>query len=138
MLWKRIHVGARERLLVARKGKFRGIFAPGDHWFFDVPFARLETERHYVRNLIFQSPWTNYLLQNRGDLVEQFFVVVRTNRVQVAMVYVDSMLFKVLPPAKRVLLWRGVAEIRTEVVEVIAEPATPFDNIRLPEFSNSR
>jgi hypothetical protein len=126
-----------ERVLIARNGRFRGIFVPGSYWFIDTPFARLQIERHHVRDPILRSAWTKYLIKNRPDLLQRFFVVVRTNGVQVAMIYVDGVLFKVLPPVKRLVLWKGVAEIRTEVVNVIAEPATLFENVRLPVLTNS-
>jgi hypothetical protein len=44
---------------------------------------------------------------------------------------VNGMLYKVLPPSKRLLLWRGVAEIKTELVDVIVPSARAFDRIRV-------
>jgi hypothetical protein len=134
---KRIQVNQYERVLIARNDRLRRILMPGRYWFIDTRLAPLQIERHDVRDLIFRSRWTNDLIKNRPDLLDRLFVVVRTNRVQVAMIYVDGVLFKVLPPVKRLVLWNGAAHIRAELVNVIAEPATLFDNIRLPELTNS-
>ncbi len=38
------------------------------------------------------------------------------------MIYVDGSLFKVMLPAKRLLFWRGAAQITAEVVNVIDDP----------------
>ncbi len=82
----------------------------------------LEVEKHNVRDLVFKSAWTDYLAKRRRELVERHFTLVETNDVQVAMVYVDHQLFKVLTPAKRLLFWRGVVDVSAEVVELIDEP----------------
>jgi hypothetical protein len=131
MFWRKVDVGTHDRVLVARNGTFRDILTQGHYWFLDAPFAPLELERHDARNLVFQSSWADYLLKNRSDVVERFLLHVKTSRIQVAMIYVNGMLYKVLPPSKRLLLWRGVAEIKTELVDVIVPSARAFDRIRV-------
>ena len=37
------------------------------------------------------------------------------------MIYVDGKLFKVLPPGERCVMWRGVAQITAEIVDVMPE-----------------
>src|SRR5581483_9699916 len=93
---------------------------PGMHRVFTAPGVSLEMEKFNIRDLIFQSKWTNYLLAKRPDVVERHFTVIETNSVQIAMVYANGNLFRVLTPAKRVLFWREAAEITAEIVEVIA------------------
>jgi regulator of protease activity HflC (stomatin/prohibitin superfamily) len=127
MLWKRIVVGDQERVLVAKNGRFKGIFLPGEYRVFVAPGVSLEVEKHNVRDLVFRSTWADYLAQERLEVAERYFTRVETNDVQVAMVYVDGKLFSVLHPAKRVLYWRGAAEVKAEVVDVIAEPEVPSE-----------
>src|SRR3954466_235287 len=125
MLWKRVIVGDQERVLIAKNGRFSGILEPGQHRVFIPPGVSLETEKHNLRDLLFASKWADYLMKERPDLISHYFTRVETNDVQVAMVYVDNKLAEVLLPAKRVLYWRGLAEVTAEVVDVIVEPEIP-------------
>lgn len=127
MFWKRVIVDDHERVLIVKNDRLTKILARGDHWIFVAPGVSLEIERHDVHNLEFQSRWVNYLVKERPDLVEDYFTRVETNEVQVAMVYVEGKLFRVLTPAKNALFWRGLAEVTAEVVEVVAEAELPVD-----------
>ena len=126
MFWKRVSVGNQERVLVIRNGRFKAILAPGEHRMFVAPWVSLNLQKHRVRDLVFRSIWTDYIIEERPDLVEIFFTLVETNDVQVGIVYADGKLFQVLAPAKRVLFWRGEAKVTAEIVDVIAEPQISF------------
>jgi hypothetical protein len=129
MFWNRIIVGDQERILIAKNGRFSTILAPGEHRLFVAPTVRLEVEKHSTNSLIFQSTWADYLVKERPQLVAELFTVVETTDTQVAMVYVDGRLFKVLSPAKRALFWRGLSDVSAEVVDVIDEPSIPLTKL---------
>jgi hypothetical protein len=82
-----------------------------------------------MRDLVFGSKWADYLVKERPDLVNRYFTCVETSDVQVAMVYVDSKSLEVLLPAKRVLYWRGLAEVTAEVINVVAQPEIPASKL---------
>jgi regulator of protease activity HflC (stomatin/prohibitin superfamily) len=123
MLWKRITVGDQERVLIAKNGRFSAILEPGDYRF--LALNTLTTEKFKVCDLVFQSTWADFLLKKRPELVEKHFVKVETSDTEVAIVYVDSKLHQVLAPAKRLLFWRGTAEITSEVIDVMDAPEAP-------------
>jgi hypothetical protein len=122
MLWKRITVGGQERALITKNGRFGGILAPGEYRLVAKPGVSLDVEKHNVRDLVFQSAWADYLAEQRPDVAARHFTRVETNDWQVAMVYVDGMLFEVMLPAKRLLFWRGAAAVTAELVTVIERP----------------
>jgi regulator of protease activity HflC (stomatin/prohibitin superfamily) len=130
MLWKRIIVGDQERALITKNGRFGGILAPGEYRLIARPGVSLDVEKHNVRNPVFESAWADYLATERPEVAERHFTRVETNDSQVAMVYVDGMLFRVMLPAKRLLFWRGAAAVTAEVVNVIDAPEVPAQ--RLP------
>jgi len=129
MLWKRIVIGDQERALITKNGRFGGILAPGEYRLLTMPGVSLDVEKHNVRDLVFQSTWADYLAKERPEVADRHFTRVETNDLQVAMVYVDSKLFKVMLPAKRLLFWRGAAEVTAEVVNVIEEPEVPAQKL---------
>lgn len=130
MFWKTIIIGEQERAVVARNGRFKGIFLPGRYRIFAAPGVSLEVEKHSVRDIVFRSKWADYLAGERPEVAERYFTRVETNDVQVAMVYLNGELFSVLTPAKRMLYWRGPAEVRVEIVEVITEPELEDEVLR--------
>ena len=121
MLWKRIAVRDHERVLVAKNEKFHAILGAGNHYVFAAPGVRVEIERFDVRDLGFRSKWTEYVRRERRDIFSRHFECVETNDVQVAMIYADGKLFNVLPPGERCVIWRGVARITAEIVDVMPE-----------------
>ncbi len=123
MLSKRIIVGEHERALISKNGRFGGILAPGEYRLFILRGVSMNVEKYNVRDLVFQSAWGDYLAEERPEVVERYFTRIETNDLQVAMIYVDGQLFKVMLPAKRLLFWRGEAEVTAEVVNVIDDRA---------------
>ena len=133
MFWKQIFVADQERFLIARNGRFRKLLEPGSHRVFVAPGLTLEIERHNILNLVFESVWAGYLIDHRPELVERYFISVETSEAQVATVYVGGELFKVLLPSKRVLFWRGVADVSASVVDILAGPE--IETGEPPDFS---
>jgi hypothetical protein len=139
MLWKSISISNQERALVARNHHLQSILTPGKYRIFTLPGVSLQVERHNVTDLMLRSKWTDYLLNRLPALVEQHFVCVRTNEVQVAMVYANGELFKVLTPASRILIWRDAARITAEVVDVLPDLSSDDSTVELdfsPTFVN--
>jgi hypothetical protein len=124
MFWERISLGDHERALVARNHQLKTVLTPGRHVLLAPPFVSLEVETHNTNELVLQSKWAGHLLDRMPRLAEEHFVCVGTNEVQVAMIYANGQLFKVLTPFSRILIWRNVAEIRVELVEVIGDLAS--------------
>jgi hypothetical protein len=129
MLWKRIIVGDQERALITKNGCFGGILAPGEYRLFVPPGVSLDVEKYNVRDLVFQSTWADYLAKERPEVAERHFTRIETNNFQVAMIYVDGELFKVMLPAKRLLFWRGAMQVTAEVVNVIDDPQLPAQKL---------
>jgi len=123
MLWKAITIADWQRAVVTRAGRFHRILGPGAHRLFMGPLRPVEIETHSVRGLVFDSFWTDFLVKRRPEVIARHFFRVETSDSQIAMIYADGSLFNVLLPAKRLLLWRGVAEITVEVVDVIDRSA---------------
>lgn len=124
MLIRRILVGDRNRVLVIRAGRFDRILEPGQYWFWT--FGRnLEFETLDVKAIVFESPWSDYLAAERKPVAERYFTMVETSDSQVAVVYFDGKLARVVGPGKRVLFWKAPVTVTAEVIEVKENPDVP-------------
>jgi regulator of protease activity HflC (stomatin/prohibitin superfamily) len=119
---RRVLVGDNERVFLIRKGRFENILAPGEYWI--VGFA-IELERHDIRQVIVCSQWTDFLVKQRWELVSRYFTVVEVTDSQVAVVYFDDKVSRVIGPGSRVLFWRGPVEVTYDVIDVQGNPQAP-------------
>jgi regulator of protease activity HflC (stomatin/prohibitin superfamily) len=129
MLWQKIIVGDRERILVSRKGRFVSILDPGEYNLWRGLGAEFDVERFDVGALVFESDWAGHLVRNRPDVVQAYFVQVETGDRQVAIVTVDGRLARVIGPGRRVLLWRAAGQVAVELVEVSDRPEIPSGSL---------
>src|SRR5947209_6114535 len=103
-MFRRILVGDNERVLLIRNKRFERILAPGRYWVF---LAGVTLERYDIKPVVFTSDWANYIVNQRPELASLYFTVVETGDSEVALVYFDGKLNRVIGPSKRVLFWRG-------------------------------
>jgi regulator of protease activity HflC (stomatin/prohibitin superfamily) len=123
-MFRRIVVGDNERVLMIRKRRFAGILDPGVYWIFTLGRG-LALERHNIRDLIFASEWVATIANQHRDLADRHFTVVETSESQVAVVYVDGKLARVIAPAMRVMYWRGAVTVTFTLIDVRAEAEAP-------------
>ena len=119
---RHIIVGDQELVFVIRKRRFAGLLVAGEHWIFG---RGIELERHNQRALVLASEWADVLIRQHAELASCHFVVVETGDAQVAVVFLDGRLARVIPPAQRVLYFRGLREITVEVIDARVEPEVP-------------
>jgi regulator of protease activity HflC (stomatin/prohibitin superfamily) len=119
---RRILIGDNERVLVIRKRRFETILGPGEQWVFT---PGLELIRANINDVAFSSEWTAFLVTERPGLTANFFTVVETTDSQVAAVYFDSKLARVVGPAQRMLFWRGPVAVTFELFDAREQPEAP-------------
>ena len=119
---RRLLVGDNERVLVIRNRRFEEILGPGKYWMVGPGFS---FERHNVRETIFCSEWADFLVKNRPDVVASYFTVVETGDQEVAPVYLDGKLSRVILPGKRVLYWAGPVTVTFDRIDVREYPEVP-------------
>src|SRR5688500_6675960 len=119
---RRVLVGDNERVFLIRKGRFEDILAPGEYWI--VGFG-IEIERHDVRQVMVCSQWADFLVKQRWELVSRYFTIVEVTDSQVAVVYFDDKVSRVIGPGSRVLFWRGSVEVTYDVSDAQTNPQAP-------------
>lgn len=119
MLFRRITVSHNERVIVSKNGRFASILTPGTYRLVHWPWGSLTIESYNLSTPVFRSRWNNYLLEEQPHIVAAHFVAVTTNDSEIAMIFVDGMLYQVLLPGEHALFWKDSASVSAEVVSVI-------------------
>ena len=71
------------------------------------------------------SQWTDFLVNNRWELVARYFTVVETSRLASRVVYFDDKVSRVVGPGCRVLFWRGPVEVTYDLIDAQSNPQVP-------------
>jgi hypothetical protein len=119
MLFKQVTVNNNERVIVTRNGRFASILSPGSYRLLTWPWVSLKLESYDLSNPVFRSRWGNYLIEKKPHLIATHFAVVETKDSEIAMIFVDGMLYQVLLPGERALFWKDSASVSADVVSVI-------------------
>lgn len=123
-MFRRLVVGDTERILVSRDRRFETILGPGAYWYFTLGRG-YAFERYSIRDSEFRGPWSDVIVGERPLVAEQYFAVVSTNDSQVAVVFCDGRLSRVVGPGQRVLFWKGPVSVTFEVIDVRDAPEVP-------------
>jgi hypothetical protein len=119
---RRIFVGDNERVFLIRNGRFEDILAPGDYWI--LGFG-VELERHDLKQIVLISEWKEFLVKERWALVFRYFTMVETSEVEVAVVYFDDKVSRVVGPGQRVLFWNGPVTVTYDLIDAHENPQVP-------------
>ncbi len=115
--FQRIVIAQNERGLHLYDRRLAAILEPGVYRWFD-PLRRHEVQRYDLSVAEFDHPWLDVLLRTEPALVARHFQVVETGEHQVGLIYKNSRLAGVLPPATRQAYWRGPVEVKVELLDI--------------------
>lgn len=121
---KRVTVKKNERGLLLRNGDFERVLQPGTHWLASG-LDRLKVELFSIEQPAFVHPLVDYLLAKEPAVVEAEFVRVELSETQVGLRSENGVLVEVLAPATRRLYWKGLTEVRVEVIDIAATAELP-------------
>ncbi len=123
-MFRRLLAGDNERIVVLRNKRFEGILGPGKYWLFTLGRG-FEFEQHSVRSLVFTGEWADFIVKERPGVAARYFTVVETTDSQVAVVYLDGRLSRVIGPGKRLVFWIGAVTVTCTVINVREAPEVP-------------
>jgi regulator of protease activity HflC (stomatin/prohibitin superfamily) len=121
---KRVTVKKNERGLLLRNGDFERVLQPGTHWLASG-LDRLKVELFSIEQPAFVHRLADYLLAKEPAVVEAEFVRVELSETQVGLRSENGVLVEVLAPATRRLYWKGLTEVRVEVIDIAASAELP-------------
>ncbi len=126
MTIKRVTVKKNERGLLLRNGDFERVLQPGTHWLF-AGLDTLTVERFNLGAPAFVHPLTDYLMASEPAVVDAQFLRVELGEHEAGLRAENGVLVEVLPPSTRRLYWRGLVDVRVDVIDLRASAELPAD-----------
>jgi len=124
MKFKRVTVKKNERGLLLRNGDFERVLPPGTHWLFDGIDA-LRVEVFALEQTAFMHGLADYLMAKEPAVVEAEFIRVELTETQVGLRSENGALVEVLAPATRRLYWKGLVDVRVDVIDIAESAELP-------------
>ncbi|MBL8325090.1 MAG: slipin family protein [Rubrivivax sp.] len=121
---ERVTVAKNERALLLRNGSFERVLQPGTHWLF-AGFDTLEAERFDLDQPAFTHRLADYLMVKEPAVVAAEFVRVELGESEVGLRTDNGVLVELLPPATRRLYWKGLVDVKVEVVDITETAELP-------------
>jgi regulator of protease activity HflC (stomatin/prohibitin superfamily) len=121
---KRVTVKKNERGLLLRNGDFDRVLQPGTHWI-AAGLDRLRVELFSIEQAAFVHPLADYLQALEPAVVEAEFVRVELSETQVGLRFENGVLVELLAPATRRLYWKGLVDVRVDVLDIAATAELP-------------
>jgi regulator of protease activity HflC (stomatin/prohibitin superfamily) len=116
-LIKRFTVKKNERGILLRNGDFDRMLQPGMHYLF-AALDTLRVETFALEQPAFTHALADYLMAKEPKVVEAEFVRVDLSETQVGLRSENGVLVEILPPATRRLYWKGLVDVRVEVIDI--------------------
>ncbi len=121
---KRITIKKNERGLLLRNGDFERVLQPGQHWI-STWGAMVRVETFAMEQTAFTHGLADYFMAKEPELVAQEFVHAALTDAQVGLRYENGLLVEILAPATRKLYWKGLNDVRVDVVDIATSEKLP-------------
>jgi regulator of protease activity HflC (stomatin/prohibitin superfamily) len=116
-MFKRVTIKKNERGILLRNGDFDRILKPGRYWLF-IGLDTLRVDTFAIDQTAFAHGLADYFLAKEPDVVAEEFVRVELTETQVRLRLENGVLVEILAPATRRLYWKGLVDVRIEVLEI--------------------
>jgi len=115
--FKRVTVKKNERGLLLRNGDFERVLQPGTHWLF-IGMDNIRVETFALEQAAFMHGLSDYLMAKEPEVVAAEFVRVDLSETQVGLRSENGVLVEVLAPATRLLYWKGLVDVKVDVIDI--------------------
>lgn len=116
-MFKRVTIKKNERGILLRNGDFERIMNPGRYWLFEG-LDKLRVETFAIDQTAFAHGLADYLMAKEPAVVAEEFARAELNETQVGLRVENGILVEILAPATRRLYWRGLVDVRIEVLDI--------------------
>lgn len=127
---KRIVIAQHERGVYLKDRSIVKILEPGIYRVFDL-LGRVAVEVHNLTVPEFNHPYVDVLVKENRELVDKYFQFIELGEYEVGLVYKNGKLNGVLAPGTRQLYWKGIVDVKVEVLNIEQDFAVAKEKVGL-------
>lgn len=116
-LWKTIDIADNERGLLFRRNRLDSILQPGRHRI-SAMAGKVRCEVHDITKVMFLHSKAKFLLSVHADKMSAHIEKYELNDHQVGLLYRDGHLVDLLTPGSFHAVWKGVEDVRVELIDI--------------------
>lgn len=128
--FKRIVIAQHERGVYLKDRSIVKILEPGIYRVFDL-LGRVAVEVHNLTVPEFNHPYVDVLVKENRELVDKYFQFIELGEYEVGLVYKNVKLNGVLAPGTRQLYWKGIVDVKVEVLNIEQDFAVAKEKVGL-------
>ncbi|GAB1264169.1 slipin family protein [Aurantivibrio infirmus] len=117
MFWKTIDVADNQRVLLYRRDRFVGVLESGRHRIRTL-FDNISLETYDITDVVFENKRTKFLLNNYAEKLDAYLQRKELSDTEVGLLYRDKHLVDVLAPGTALTVWKGVEDVRVDVIDI--------------------
>ena len=130
LIWKTLDVADNQRVLVYHRKRLVQVLMPGRHRVSRLNGPRL-LETYEITDIAFDHQNAKFLLKQYPDLLAPHLESYEIADHQVGLVFQDGHLADILAPGSFKAYWKGVVDLRVEVIDVSSDFAIAEDRLGL-------
>jgi len=121
---KRIVIAQHERGVYLKDRSIVKILEPGVYRLFDL-YGRISVEVYNLTVSEFNHAYEDVLIKQNRELVDTYFQLVELGEYQVGLIYKNGRLNGVLAPGSRQLYWKGLIDVKVEILDIENDYSVP-------------
>lgn len=126
-LFGTVVVGDRERAIILNHRRLHRIYGPGRHWFWAGFGSGIEVDIVKVTTPEYTGEWANVIAQRNQIGDDKQLKVVKTSDTEVAPVFFNGNLDRIIGPGKRVLFWCSPVTVTAEPIDISTRVEVPAE-----------
>ena len=117
ILWKTVDVADNERALLFRRNRLETVLAPG-RYRLQTFTGSVRLEKYDVTDVVFDNAKAKFLLNTHAEKLNEYIERFELTDLQVGLFYRDNHLVDILAPGSFLSVWKGVENIRVDVIDI--------------------
>lgn len=117
IFWKTVDIADNERALLFRRNRLETVLAPGRHRL-QTFTGNVRLEKYDVTDVVFDNAKAKFLLNTHAEKLSEYIEKFELTDLQVGLFYRDNHLVDILAPGSFLSVWKGVENLRVDVIDI--------------------
>lgn len=117
MFWKTIDVADNQRALLYRRDRFERVLESGRHKI-ETLSGKIRIDVYDITDVVFENRQAKFLLNNYAEKLAKYLQRFELSDTEVGLLYRDKRLVDVLAPGSALTVWKGVEDVRVDLVDI--------------------